>query len=66
MLFKSDEIMIGEHIPEDSECLHAPPYRVRGCVLSIIERLDEEFIKMLQVLLLLACILEISMPIDIR
>ena len=25
-----------------------PPYRVRGCILTVIERMAEEFTKMLQ------------------
>ena len=28
--------------------LQNPPYRVRGCILTVMERLDEEFTKMLQ------------------
>ncbi|KAG1714274.1 Eukaryotic translation initiation factor 3 subunit C [Nymphon striatum] len=48
MLLNSEDILIGENIPEDSECVHQPPYRVRGCVLAMVERLDEEFTKMLQ------------------
>ena len=25
-----------------------PPYNIRGCILTIVERMDEEFVKMLQ------------------
>lgn len=25
-----------------------PPFRIRGCVLTVVERMDEEFTKMLQ------------------
>jgi len=28
--------------------LQSPPYYIRGCMLTIAERMDEEFIKMLQ------------------
>jgi len=28
--------------------LQGPPYYIRGCMLTIVERMDEEFIKMLQ------------------
>lgn len=45
---ENPEIAIGELIPEDSESLAAPPYRIRGCVLTVVERMDEEFTKMLQ------------------
>jgi len=42
------DITIGELIPEDSEVLNTSPYRIRGCALAVVERMDEEFIKMLQ------------------
>ena len=28
--------------------LQGPPYNIRGCILTIVERMDEEFVKMLQ------------------
>ncbi|RXG59277.1 Eukaryotic translation initiation factor 3 subunit C [Armadillidium vulgare] len=48
MLSITAELAIGEHITEESESLEKPPYRVRGCVLTIVERMDEEFIKLLK------------------
>ncbi|XP_056016697.1 eukaryotic translation initiation factor 3 subunit C-like isoform X1 [Ostrea edulis] len=42
------EITIGEHILEENENVTTEPYRVRGCVLTVVERMDEEFTKMLQ------------------
>lgn len=42
------EIAIGENIQEDSEVLEGSNIRVRGSILSLVERIDEEFIKMLQ------------------
>lgn len=45
----TDTIVIGEYISEESEKFDAnPPFRIRGCVLTVVERMDEEFTKMLQ------------------
>lgn len=43
-----DTIFIGESVAEDAETLDKPTFRVRGCVLTIVERLDEEFTKLLK------------------
>ena len=48
ILVKNPDIAIGENIAEESEIFDKSPYRVHGCVLSLIERMDEEFTKMLQ------------------
>ncbi|CAN7985158.1 unnamed protein product, partial [Ixodes hexagonus] len=48
VLVQNSNISVGEHVAEESESLTAPPYRVRGCILTIVERMDEEFTKMLQ------------------
>lgn len=48
MLLTTLEIVIGEHITEENEALDKPPYRMRGCILTIVERLDEEFTKLLK------------------
>ena len=48
ILIKNPDISVGENIAEESEVFVAPPYRVHGCVLTLIERMDEEFTKMLQ------------------
>jgi len=45
---QGDNITSGEHILEESEQLDSPPYKVRGCFLTAVERLDEEFIKVLK------------------
>uniref|UniRef100_A0A672U084 Eukaryotic translation initiation factor 3 subunit C n=2 Tax=Strigops habroptila TaxID=2489341 RepID=A0A672U084_STRHB len=49
-LFLHPEIFIGENILEESENLSNPeqPYRVRGCILTLVERMDEEFTKIMQ------------------
>ncbi|CAM9198305.1 unnamed protein product [Lampetra fluviatilis] len=56
-------IVIGEHIPEEAETTNTNttttagtttssteilPLRVRGCILSLVERMDEEFTKIMQ------------------
>lgn len=42
------DVVINETILEDHEVYDAAPYQLRGCVLTIVERLDEEFIKLLK------------------
>ncbi|XP_068779316.1 eukaryotic translation initiation factor 3 subunit C isoform X2 [Struthio camelus] len=50
ILFANPDIFIGENIVEESENLSNPeqPYRVRGCILTLVERMDEEFTKIMQ------------------
>lgn len=50
VLFANPQIFIGENIVEESENLANPeqPYRVRGCILTLVERMDEEFTKIMQ------------------
>lgn len=48
LLLSTQDIIIGEHILEESEVFDATPYKVRGCVLTMVERLDEEFTKLLK------------------
>uniref|UniRef100_A0A671YDY4 Eukaryotic translation initiation factor 3 subunit C n=1 Tax=Sparus aurata TaxID=8175 RepID=A0A671YDY4_SPAAU len=50
ILFENNNIFIGENIAEDSESLSNTdqPYRVRGCILTLVERMDEEFTKIMQ------------------
>ncbi|XP_050162132.1 eukaryotic translation initiation factor 3 subunit C-like protein, partial [Myiozetetes cayanensis] len=50
LLFAHPEIFVGENVLEESENLGNPeqPYRVRGCVLTLVERMDEEFTKIMQ------------------
>ncbi|CAI9724313.1 translation initiation factor 3 subunit C [Octopus vulgaris] len=47
-LIENTDILVSENIPEDSENVETSPYRVRGCILTTVERMDEEFRKMLQ------------------
>ncbi|XP_030629075.1 eukaryotic translation initiation factor 3 subunit C [Chanos chanos] len=51
ILFENNNIFIGENIAEDSENLaisDQQPFRVRGCILTLVERMDEEFTKIMQ------------------
>lgn len=48
MLIANTDITIGETVSEENESLEKAPIRVRGCVLTIVERMDEEFIKLLK------------------
>uniref|UniRef100_A0A674E488 Eukaryotic translation initiation factor 3 subunit C n=1 Tax=Salmo trutta TaxID=8032 RepID=A0A674E488_SALTR len=51
ILFNNNNIFIGENIAEDSENLaitDSQPFRVRGCILTLVERMDEEFTKIMQ------------------
>ncbi|XP_077995240.1 eukaryotic translation initiation factor 3 subunit C-like [Glandiceps talaboti] len=50
LLKENPNITVGDNITEEMENLSNPdaPYRIRGCILGKVERMDEEFIKMLQ------------------
>uniref|UniRef100_A0A8C2IZD3 Eukaryotic translation initiation factor 3 subunit C n=1 Tax=Cyprinus carpio TaxID=7962 RepID=A0A8C2IZD3_CYPCA len=50
ILFENNNIFIGENIAEDSEnlAISDQPFRVRGCILTLVERMDEEFTKIMQ------------------
>ncbi|RUS82412.1 hypothetical protein EGW08_009864 [Elysia chlorotica] len=48
-LVENPDIQVSESISEDNELLDkGGPYKIRGCILTMVERLDEEFTKMLQ------------------
>lgn len=48
LLLQNTNIFISDTIIEDQECFEAPPYKIRGCVLTSVERLDDEFTKLLK------------------
>jgi len=48
ILMEHPSIIASENMTDDSEKFDAEPYRVRGCILTVVERMDEEFTKMLQ------------------
>lgn len=41
-------LKIDENIAEDGEELEKAPYKIRGCLMTVFERLDEEFLKVLK------------------
>jgi translation initiation factor 3 subunit C len=43
-----EDLDSGENITEEEESYEEKPYKIRGCFLSVVERLDEEFIKVLK------------------
>nr|CAI5823990.1 unnamed protein product [Callosobruchus analis] len=48
VLLNNENILVSEGVVEDTEQLDQPPYKVRGCVLTCVERLDDEFTKLLK------------------
>lgn len=48
ILEKNDDLTVKDNIPEDQESFQNPPYKVQGCILTLMEKMDEEFVKMLQ------------------
>lgn len=48
MLLNNKDMVIAEFISEDSEEFETPPHKIHGCVLTLVERLDEEFTKLLK------------------
>ncbi|GIY08831.1 eukaryotic translation initiation factor 3 subunit C [Caerostris extrusa] len=48
ILMENPSIIAGENILEENEQLITPPYKIKGCCLTVVERMDEEFTKMLQ------------------
>jgi len=47
-LVENPDILLNENVAEESESFVPPHYRIRGCALTLTERMDEEFTKMLQ------------------
>ena len=48
LLEKNPDLTVQETIQEDQESFKDPPYLVQGCVLTMLEKMDEEFIRLLQ------------------
>lgn len=48
MLLATEDIIVSEMVPEDAEDYETIPYALHGCVLALVERLDEEFTKLLK------------------
>lgn len=43
-----EEITVGSLILDENEVLDKAPYKIKGCYLTAVERLDEEFVKVLK------------------
>lgn len=48
LLSNVQDIKLSEAITDETEEFETKPYRLRGCVLTAVERLDDEFIKLLK------------------
>lgn len=48
LLLATPDLVLSETIADDGEQMETPPYKVRGCVLTSVERLDDEFTKLLK------------------
>ncbi|XP_017476392.1 PREDICTED: eukaryotic translation initiation factor 3 subunit C [Rhagoletis zephyria] len=48
ILLANDDIRMSEEVQEENEEFSNPPYAIRGCSLAAVERLDDEFTKLLK------------------
>lgn len=48
LLINASDIVLSEAVTDETEEFETVPYRLRGCVLTAVERLDDEFIKLLK------------------
>lgn len=48
LLANASDIILSEAVTEETEEYENKPYRLRGCCLTAVERLDDEFIKLLK------------------
>lgn len=48
LLSQKENVTLAYGITEDQEQLETAPYFIRGCALAIVEKLDDEFIKLLK------------------
>lgn len=48
MILNTPDMIIADTISEDEEQYEKAPYKIHGCVLTLVERLDEEFTKLLK------------------
>lgn len=48
LLSNQQDIKLSESITDETEEYETKPYRLRGCVLTAVERLDDEFTKLLK------------------
>lgn len=48
LLTNAGDVCLSENVTDETEEYETKPYRLRGCVLTAVERLDDEFIKLLK------------------
>ena len=48
LILNTPDMLIAETVSEEEEEYEKPPYKMHGCVLTLVERLDEEFTKLLK------------------
>ena len=48
ILISNPDLIVADEITDENEQFDEAPYQIRGCVLTIVERLDEEFVKLLK------------------
>ncbi|KAK9880665.1 hypothetical protein WA026_011902 [Henosepilachna vigintioctopunctata] len=48
VLLCNPTLVVSESVTEESENLEESPYKIQGCILTLVERLDDEFIKLLK------------------
>lgn len=48
MILNTPDMQIADTVSEDEEQYEKAPYKMHGCVLTLVERLDEEFTKLLK------------------
>lgn len=48
ILLANPQLVVAESVTEENESLEEPPFKIRGCILTSVERLDDEFTKLLK------------------
>lgn len=48
LLLANEDIVLSENILDENEEYDTAPYKIRGCMLTAVERLDDEFTKLLK------------------
>ncbi|XP_044763393.1 eukaryotic translation initiation factor 3 subunit C [Coccinella septempunctata] len=48
VLLANSNLTVSESVTEETESLDEAPYKIQGCVLTLVERLDDEFTKLLK------------------
>lgn len=48
ILLANPQLVVAESVTEENESLEEAPFKIRGCILTSVERLDDEFTKLLK------------------